>query len=138
MLIGYPERREFAACACRFSQRAFIGTAHQNEGGPFGIGQGAYRVGVLGALRLEPRQRPQATGAGAVRGNELGACAGKRQQTKRMPRGRGVEHDVIIPRHEVAFGQQRGEFIECRDLDRAGSGELLLHAADCGFGKNAR
>ncbi len=57
---------------------------------------------------------------------------GEAEQTERMARGGGVEDDVVdiwrIP------GQKPDEFVEGRDLDRAGARELFAHRGLLAFG----
>jgi hypothetical protein len=47
-----------------------------------------------------------------------------------MPRGRGIENDVIEARGRVFVTEQLCELVESSYLDGAGAGELLLHAGD--------
>lgn len=53
-----------------------------------------------------------------------------------MPRRGGVEDDVIVVREEPRVREHACELIERRYLNRAGSGELLLHAPHHALGQH--
>ncbi len=52
-----------------------------------------------------------------------------------MARGGRVKQNVVEPLRLISVGQKGRKFIECRDLDGAGAGKLLLHVADDGIGE---
>src|ERR1035437_10191482 len=81
-------------------------------------------VGLFGLTQR--RDRADARHPGGVRLQEPGPGGGQAQQAQRMPGWCGVKHDVVVGGRDLGVGQQRDELVECGDLDRAGTGELLL------------
>jgi len=53
-----------------------------------------------------------------------------------MPRGRGIENDMVITCGGPIFPKKQGEFIKGRDLHGTGARELLLHSRDEVAGEN--
>ena len=81
-------------------------------------------------LLFQPGQWPQAGGSPGRRRNELVPRRRKGQQPQGMAGRRRIEDHMIELRGSRRVAEQFREFVEGRDLHRAGAGELLFHALD--------
>jgi hypothetical protein len=116
-LLLQPQRAELVRGARRFSDRTCVGRGDEHHGGQRGLGQRRERARETIVLHRQPGVQPQTRRASIVPVQKARPRAGQAQQPQRVPRGRGVEDEVIEPRGRV--GEQRREFIERGDLRRA-------------------
>ena len=70
----------------------------QDQSGALRVGERGDRVGVDGALLVEPGQRAQAGGVALAVVEEVGPRPGQLQQPDGVAGGGGVEQDVVEPR----------------------------------------
>ena len=52
-----------------------------------------------------------------------------------MACGCGIKNNMVVASGGCPIAQQARELVECRDFHRAGSGKLLLHAAQGDLGQ---
>ncbi len=115
---------ELARAARRLAHRGVVSACHEDDGGTGPIRERGHRRGKLVVLHLQPGVRAEARLAVRRIFEKSGPRARQAEQPQCVTCRRGVEDDVV-PALSIAR-EQRRELIECRDLGRAGTGELLL------------
>jgi hypothetical protein len=136
-LIRDAEGAEFFRRAFGFAQRRELRTAHEHERCRFRIGQRVDGGFVNAALLFQSGQRTEAGGAAGVFVEKLIPRLRQTHQAQRVAGGRGVEDDVVVGLRGLGIADEAGEFVKGGDLDRAGAGKLLLHAAQRRFRQQA-